>query len=58
MHHLKGGIKLNKMIYSMLKYLKGQKSYKFLTDFVFATSRDIGGRFKAVICSSYMNRFR
>jgi len=25
MHHLKGGIKLNKMIYRMLKYLKGQK---------------------------------
>jgi len=46
------------MIYSILKYLKGQKSYKFLTDFVFATSRDIGGRFKVVICSSYMNQFR
>jgi len=46
------------MIYRMLKYLKGQKSYKFLTYFVFATSRDIGGRFKVVICSSYMNQFR
>ena len=58
MHHLKGGIKLNKMTYHMLKYLEGQKSYEFLTDFVFATSREIGGRVKVVICSSYMNRFR
>jgi len=58
MQHLKGGIKLNKMTYRMLKYLEEQKSYEFLTDFVFATSHKIGGKVKVVICSSYMNRFR
>src|SRR6218665_1792429 len=58
MHHLKAGIKLNKMTHCMLKYLEGQKSYEFLTDFVFATSLEIGGKLKLVICSSYMNRFR
>ena len=42
MHYFKGSIKLNKMTYRMLKYLEGQKSYEFLTDFVFATSREIG----------------
>jgi len=29
MHHSKGDIKLNKMIYHMLKYLKGQKVTSF-----------------------------
>jgi len=58
MHHLKGGIKLNKMTYRMLKYLEGQKSYEFLTDFVLATSLEILVKVKVVICSSYMNRFR
>jgi len=46
------------MTYRMLKYLEGQKSYEFLTDFVFTTSREIGGKVKVVICSSNMNRFR
>ena len=60
MHHLKGGIKLNKMTYRVLRYLEGRKSYEFLTNFVFATSRAIGAMVKVVVhvCSSYMNRFR
>jgi len=29
MHYLKGGIKLNKMTYSMLKYLEGKEVTSF-----------------------------
>jgi len=58
MHYFKGGIKLNKMTYRMLKYLEGQKSYEFLTDITFTTNHEIGGRVKVVICSSYTNQFR
>jgi len=58
MDHLKAGIKLNKLSNRKLKCLEGQKSYEFLTDVVFSTSREIEGWVKVVICSSYLNRFR
>jgi len=45
------------MTYHMLKYLEGYKRYKFLTDFVFETSRQTWSRVNVVICSSYMNVF-
>ena len=40
------------LTFDMGKYLEGQKSYEFLTDFVFATSGEIRGRVEVVICSS------
>ena len=57
MHHSNGDIKQNKMTYHMVKWVKGLRSYEFLTDFVFATCCEIGERAKVVICSLNMNRF-